>query len=71
MINEEWLKEQLIVMVCDGNYVEGTLKSKVDKIKVYDSYILFKGYSGANIKQETEDEVSLRDSGKQGVDCDE
>lgn len=49
-INEEWLKEQLTVLICDGNYDEGTVKSKVNRIEVYDGYILVKGYEGANIK---------------------
>lgn len=49
-INEEWLKEQLTALICDGNYDEGTVKSKVNRIKVYDSYILVKGYDGAIIK---------------------
>ncbi len=49
-INEEWLKEQLAALICDGNYNEGTVKSKVNRIEVYDSYILVKGYERANIK---------------------
>ena len=49
-INEEWLKEQLTALICDGNYDEGTVKSKVNRIEVYDSYILVKGYERANIK---------------------
>ncbi|MDU1414108.1 MAG: recombinase family protein [Clostridium sp.] len=49
-INEEWLKEQLAELICNGVYDECVVKSKVDKIEVYDGYILVKGYDGANIK---------------------
>jgi site-specific DNA recombinase len=49
-LNEEWLKEQLTALICDGIYDEGAVKSKVGRIEVYDGYILVKGYDGANIK---------------------
>jgi len=49
-INEEWLKEQLAELVCNGTYDESLVKNKVDRIEVYDGYILVKGYDGANIK---------------------
>lgn len=49
-INEEWLKEQLAELICNGVYDECVVKSKVDKIEVYDGYILVKRYDGANIK---------------------
>lgn len=49
-INEEWLKEQLAEWVCNGTYDEGVVKSKVDRIEIYDGLILVKGYDGANIK---------------------
>jgi site-specific DNA recombinase len=49
-INEEWLKEQLTELICDGIYDESVVKSKVDRIEVCDGYILVKGYDGSNIK---------------------
>lgn len=49
-LNEEWLKEQLTALICDGIYDEGAVKSKVGRIEVYDGHILVKGSDGANIK---------------------
>ncbi|WZL81834.1 recombinase family protein [Vallitaleaceae bacterium 9-2] len=49
-INEEWLKEQLSELICDGTYDESLVKSKVDRIEVYDGHILVKGYAGESIK---------------------
>lgn len=49
-INEEWLKKQLAELICNSVYDECVVKSKVDKIEVYDGYILVKGYDVANIK---------------------
>lgn len=49
-VNEEWLKEQLSELICHGSYDEGTVKSKVSRIKVYDAYILVRGYDGTIIK---------------------
>lgn len=49
-LNEEWLKEQLTVLICDGIYDEIVVKSKVDRIEVYDGHILIKVYDRAIIK---------------------
>lgn len=49
-LNEEWLKEHLTALICDGIYDEGAVKSKLGRIEVYDGHILVKGYDGANIK---------------------
>lgn len=49
-LNEEWLKEQLSELICDGTYHEGAVKSKVDRIEVYDGYIIVKGYDGSSTK---------------------
>lgn len=49
-INEEWLIEQLSELICNGTYDECVVKSKVDRIEVYDGYILVKGYDRAIIK---------------------
>ena len=49
-LNEEWLKEQLSELICHGIYDESVVKSKVDRIEVYDGHILIKGYNGSNIK---------------------
>lgn len=49
-INEEWLKERLAELICNGIYDECVVKSKVDKIEVYDGYVLVKGYDVQNIK---------------------
>ncbi len=49
-LNEERLKEHLTALICDGIYDEGAVKSKVDRIEVYDGHILIKGYGGTNIK---------------------
>lgn len=49
-LNEEWLKEQLTELICDGIYDEIVVKSKVDRIEVYDGHILIKGYDRAIIK---------------------
>lgn len=49
-IKEEWLKEQLAELICDGIYNESVVKNKVDRIEVCDSYILVKGYDSAIIK---------------------
>lgn len=43
-LNEEWLKEHLTALICDGTYDKCVVKSKVDRIGVYDGYILIKGY---------------------------
>lgn len=49
-INEEWLKEKLSALICEGTYDEIVVKNKVDRIEVYDGCILVKGYDGAIIK---------------------
>ncbi|MDU1414103.1 MAG: hypothetical protein E6929_14910 [Clostridium sp.] len=43
MINEEWLKEQLSELICDGTYDEGVVKRKVENIEVHKGYIIVKG----------------------------
>jgi len=49
-INEEWLKQKLSALICEGTYDESVVKNKVDRIEVYDGHILVKGYDEANIK---------------------
>lgn len=49
-INEEWLRGRLAALICEGTYDESLVKIKVDRIEVYDRYVLVKGYDGANIK---------------------
>ena len=49
-INEQWLKEKLSALICEGIYDESVVKNKVDRIEVCNGYILVKGYDGANIK---------------------
>ncbi|WP_037373180.1 recombinase family protein [Anaerovorax odorimutans] len=49
-INEEWLKEKLSALICEGTYDESVVKNKVDRIEVCDRYIIVKRYNGANIK---------------------
>ena len=49
-LNEEWLKEKLSVLICNGAYDEGVVKNKVDRIEIYDGYILIKEYDGSSIK---------------------
>lgn len=49
-LNEERLKEQLSDLICHGIYGESVVKSKVDRIEVYDGHILIKGYDRSNIK---------------------
>ena len=49
-LNEEWLKGQLSEIMCDGTYDESVVKSKVDRIEVYNGHILVKGYDGSYIK---------------------
>jgi len=49
-LNEEWLKEKLSVLICNGTYDEGVVKNKVDRIEIYDGYILIKEYDGSSIK---------------------
>ncbi len=48
-LKEEWLKEQLTALICNGTFDEGAVKSKVDRIEVYDGYILVKGYEGSSV----------------------
>lgn len=43
-INEEWLKEELSKLICNGIYDESVVKSKVDRIEVYDGHVLIKRY---------------------------
>lgn len=45
-------EEQLSELICDGTctYHEGAVKSKLDRIEVYDGYIIVKGYDGSNTK---------------------
>ena len=43
-INEEWLNEELSKLICHGSYDESVVKSKVDRIEVYDGHILIKRY---------------------------
>ena len=49
-INEEWLKERLTALICEGTYDESLVKNKVDMIEVYDGYVLVKEYDRAIIK---------------------
>ncbi|SEU10315.1 Site-specific DNA recombinase [Lacrimispora sphenoides] len=49
-LNEKWLKEELSELICHGIYDESVVKSKVDRIEVYDGHILIKGYDGSNVK---------------------
>ncbi len=49
-LNEKWLKEELSELICHGIYDESVVKSKVDRIKVYEGHILIKGYDGSNVK---------------------
>lgn len=39
-INEEWIKEQLAELVCNGTYDETIIRDEVDKIQVFGTYIL-------------------------------
>ncbi len=39
-INEEWLKEQLAELVCNGTNDEAIIRDEVDKIQVFDAFIL-------------------------------
>jgi site-specific DNA recombinase len=48
-LKEEWLKEQLTALICNGSFDEGVVKSKVDRIEVYDGYILVKGYEVSSV----------------------
>ena len=48
-LNEEWLKEQLAMVICGGTYNENVVKSKVQKIEVHNEYILVKGIEGLSI----------------------
>lgn len=49
-LNEKVAKEQLSGLICNGTYDEGVVKIKVDRIEVYEGFILIKGYDGSNIK---------------------
>jgi site-specific DNA recombinase len=48
-LKEAWLKEQLAVLICGGAYHEDVVRSKVQKIEMYDEYILIRGCEGLNI----------------------
>ncbi len=43
-INEEWLNEELSKLICHGIYDESIVKSKANRIEVYDGHILIKRY---------------------------
>lgn len=40
-LDEEWVQDTLSEIICqDGTYDEGIIRSDVDKIQVFDAYIL-------------------------------
>lgn len=39
-LNEEWVKERLSEMLCNGHYDERIVRNKINKIEVFDKYII-------------------------------
>jgi site-specific DNA recombinase len=46
-INEEWIKERLAYMVCGELYDENITRERVERVRVYQKYLVVKGKNDA------------------------
>lgn len=49
-LDEEWIKERLSEMLCDGHYDERFVRDEVNKVEVYNKYIIVQNKDGSNLK---------------------
>ncbi|MFZ5944210.1 MAG: recombinase family protein [Bacillota bacterium] len=49
-LHEAWIRERLSELLCDGHYDEKIVKDKVNKIEVFDKYIIVRNKDGSHLK---------------------